>query len=79
MADYYIQDKTEIINKRVDDAFLEISVLESKTGGLNNKYLELKQELLCLQAEQKSNLLWTRILTGVNVLMWIILLILAFI
>lgn len=79
MADYYIQDKTEIINKRVDDAFLEISILESKTGGLNNKYSELKQELLCLQAEQKSNLLWTRILTGVNVLMWIILLILAFI
>ena len=79
MADYYIQDKTEIINKRVDDAFLEISVLESKTGGLNKKYSELKQELLCLQAEQKSNLLWTRILTGVNVLMWIILLILAFI
>ena len=74
-----LTDTTTEINKRIDDAFIELSVLESKTGGLNNKYTELKQELLCLQAEQKSNLLWTRILTGVNVLMWIILIILAFI
>ena len=74
-----LTDTTTEINRRIDDAFIELSVLESKTGGLNNKYTELKQVLLCLQAGQKSNLLWTRILTGVNVLMWIILLILAFI
>lgn len=78
MANYYIQDKTEELNKRIDDAFLEISVLESKTGGLDNKYTELKRELLYLQNLQKSILLWARILTGISVVMWIIILLLAF-
>ena len=78
MAEPYIQSNTDIINKRVDDAFIELSVLESKTGGLNNKYTELKRELLYLQNLQKSILLWARILTGISVVMWIIILLLAF-
>ncbi len=79
MAEYYIQDKTAELNKRVDDAFMELHTQLGRLNGLTRDYTELRQELLRLQAEQKSNLLWTRILTGVNVLMWIILLILAFI
>lgn len=79
MAEYYIQDKTAELDKRIDDAFIELSVLESKTGGLNNKYTELKQELIRLQEAQKSALLWTRILTGISAVCWIILLILLFI
>ncbi len=79
MAEYYIQDKTAELNKRVDDAFMELHTQLGRLNGLTRDYTELKQELLRLQAKQKSNLLWTRILTGVNVLMWIILLILAFI
>lgn len=78
MAEPYIQSNTDIINKRVDDAFIELSVLESKTGGLDNKYTELKRELLYLQNLQKSILLWARILTGISVVMWIIILLLAF-
>jgi hypothetical protein len=78
MAEPYIQSNTDIINKRIDDAFIELSVLESKTGGLNNKYTELKRELLYLQNLQKSILLWARILTGISVVMWIIILLLAF-
>lgn len=78
MAEPYIQSNTDIINKRIDDAFIELSVLESKTGGLDNKYTELKRELLYLQNLQKSILLWARILTGISVVMWIIILLLAF-
>lgn len=78
MAEPYIQSNTDIINKRVDEAFIELSVLESKTGGLDNKYTELKRELLYLQNLQKSILLWARILTGISVVMWIIILLLAF-
>ena len=81
MAEYRTEltDTTAEINKRIDDAFIELSVLESKTGGLNNKYTELKRELLNLQKLQKSNLLWARILVGISAVMWIILLILLFI
>lgn len=79
MAEPYIQSNADIINKRIDDAFIELSVLESKTGGLDKKYTELKQELIKLQEAQKSTLLWTRILTGISAVMWVILLILLFI
>ena len=67
------------VNKRVDDAFIELSVLEDKTGGLDCKYAELKRELIKVQAEQKLNFLWLRVLTGISVVMGIILLILQFI
>lgn len=81
MAEYRTEltDTTAELNKRIDDAFIELSVLESKTGGLNNKYAELKRELLNLQELQKSNLLWARILTGITAVMGIILFILLFI
>ena len=74
-----LTDTKAELNKRIDDAFIELSVLESKTGGLNNKYAELKRELLNLQKLQKSNLLWVRILAGISAVMWIILFILIFI
>ena len=81
MAEYRTEltDTTAELNKRIDDAFIELSVLESKTGGLNNKYTELKRELLNLQELQKSNLFWARILTGISAVMWVILLISLFI
>ena len=81
MAEYRTEltDRTAELNKRIDDAFIELSVLESKTGGLNNKYTELKRELLNSQKLQKSSLLWVRILTGISAVMWIILFILLFI
>ena len=79
MADYYIQDKTEELNKRIDDAFMELDTQRNRMSGLTREYSELKQDLLRLQDEQKSNLLWTRILTGISAGLWFILLILKFI
>lgn len=79
MAEYYIQNKTEEINKRVDDAFMELHTHLGRLNGLTMDYTELRHELLRLQEKHKSNLLWTRILTGVNVTIWVILLILKFV
>ena len=67
MADYYIQDKTEELNKRIDDAFMELDTQRNRMSGLTREYSELKQDLLRLQEEQKSNLLWTRILTAFGI------------
>ena len=82
MAEPYqieLTDKTSELNKRVDDAFMELHTHLGRLKGLTMDYTELRQELLRLQEKQKSNLLWTRILTGVNVTMWVILLILKFV
>ena len=79
MNEYYIQDKTAELNKRIDDAFTELDTQRNRQKGLTQDYNELKRELLRLQAEQKSNLLWTRILTGISAGLWVILLILKFI
>lgn len=79
MAEYYIQDKATELNKRIDDAFTELDTQRNRMSGLTKECNELKQELLRLQAERKKNLLWTRILTGMSIGLWFILLILKFI
>lgn len=79
MTEYYIQDKTEELNKRIDDAFTELDTQRNRMSGLTRECNELKRELLRLQEEQKSNLLWTRILTGVLVGFVILRLVLLFI
>ena len=77
--EYYIQDETEELNKRVDDAFTELDTQRNRMSGLTKECYELKQELLRLQEEQKSNLLQTHILTGVLVGFVILRLVLLFI
>ena len=81
MAEYRTEltDTNAEINKRIDDAFMELHTQLGRMNGLTRDYSELKQELIKLQEAQKSNLLWTRLLTGISAVMWIILLILLFI
>lgn len=45
MADCYIQDKTEELNKRVDDAFIELDTQRNRISGLTRENSELKQEI----------------------------------
>ena len=71
-----ITDTNTIINKRIDDAFTELNNQRNLTSSLIRDYRQLKAELVSLQDKQKSNLLWTRMLTGVSAVMWVILLIL---
>jgi len=63
-AEYYIQNETEGLNKRIDDAFIELNTQRNRISGLTRECNELKQEVLHIQKEQKSTLLWMRILTG---------------
>ncbi len=72
MADYYIQDKTEELNKRIDDTFTELDTRRNRMSELTKECNELKQELLRLQEEQKLELSWIRILS-VGVAMFTIL------
>lgn len=67
------------INKRIDDAFSELNTHYNRMSGLTRDYRELKQELMRLQSEQESNLLWLRILAGISTVMWILMFILLFI
>lgn len=67
------------VNKRIDDAFMELHTHLGRMNGLTRDYLELKQELMRLQSEQESNLLWLRILAGISTVMWILMFILLFI
>ena len=82
MAEPYqakLTDKTAELNKRIDDAFMELHTQLGRMNGITRDYTELKQELLLLKNLQKVNLLWSRILTGISAVMWVILFILLFI
>ena len=77
--DQWLNAEAVDVNKRIDDAFLELHTHLSRMNGLTRDYSELKQELIRLQSEQESNLLWLRILAGISTVMWIIMFILLFI
>lgn len=56
MADYYIQDKTEELNKRIDDAFTELDTQSNRISGLTKENSELKQEIKRLESRiNKTN------------------------
>lgn len=78
MAEYYIQDKTEELNKRIDDAFYAVEYVKEREKGLTFEISDLKQELIRLQAEEETNRLVSKILTGTQVGLCILLLVLKF-
>lgn len=45
MDEYYIQDKTEELNRRIDDAFTELDTQRNRISGLTREKSELKQEI----------------------------------
>lgn len=49
MNEYYIQDETEKLNKRVDDAFTELDVQRNRMSGLTKENAELKHEINMLK------------------------------
>lgn len=56
MADCYIQDKTEELNKRIDDAFTELGTQRNRMSGLTRENCELKQEIERLESRiSKTN------------------------
>ena len=75
----WLNDEAVDVNKRIDDAFSELNTHYNRMSSLTRDYRELKQELMRLQSEQESNLLWLRILAGISTVMWILMFILLFI
>jgi peptidoglycan hydrolase CwlO-like protein len=56
MNEYYIQDKTEELNKRIDDAFAELDAQRNRMSGLTRENSELKQEIVRLESRiNKTN------------------------
>ena len=56
MAEYYIQDKTEKLNKRIDDAFTDLETQRNRMSGLTRENSELKQEIERLESRiNKTN------------------------
>lgn len=56
MTEYYIQDKTEELNKRIDDAFIELGTQKNRISGLTKENFELKQEIERLESRiNKTN------------------------
>lgn len=55
MANYY--DKTEELNKRIDDAFTELDTQRNRMSGLTRENSELKQEIERLESRiNKTNI-----------------------
>lgn len=50
MAEYYIQNKTEELNKRINDAFTELDTQRNRMSGLTRENSELKQEIERLES-----------------------------
>ena len=56
MAEYYIQDETEELNKRIDDAFTELDTQRNRISGLTKENSELKREIVWLESKiNKTN------------------------
>lgn len=56
MAEYYIQDETEELNKRIDDAFTELDTQRNRISGLTKENSELKREIVWLEIKiNKTN------------------------
>lgn len=56
MAEYYIQDETAELNKRIDDAFTELDTQRNRISGLTRENSELKQEIERLESRiNKTN------------------------
>lgn len=75
MAEYYIQDKTAELNKRVDDAFTELDTQRNRMSGLTRENSELKQEIVRL-ADKVHNLriflaLFSIVAVGIWAIQWV--------
>lgn len=72
MNEYYIQDKTSELNKRIDDAFTELAAQRNRINGLTKENSELKNELIRLQEVQKLKSLLLRTILGIMSFLWIL-------
>ena len=72
MADYYILDKTEELNKRIDDAFTELDTQRNRISGLTRENSELKQEIKILTDKVHNLRIFLGLLSMIAVGIWTI-------
>ena len=75
-AEYYIQDATEGLSTRIDDAFTELDTQRNRISGLTRENSELKREIIRL-TDEVHNLriflgLFSIIAVGIWTIQWII-------
>lgn len=78
MYETSISDKYTDLNNRIDDAFYAVEYVKEREKGLTLEISDLKQELIRLQAEEETNRKVNKILTGTQVGLCILLLLLKF-
>ena len=78
MYETNISDKYTELNNRIDDAFYAVEQVKEREKGLTLEISDLKKELIRLQAEEETNRKVNKILTGTQVGLCILLLLLKF-
>lgn len=76
MAEYYIQDEMEELNKRIDDAFTELDTQRNRMSGLTRENAELKQEIIRLEDKVHNLRIFLGLLSMIAVGIWYIQLVL---
>ena len=76
MPEYYIQDKTAELNKRIDDAFTELDTQRNRMSGLTRENSELKQEIERLEDKVHNLRIFLGLLSMIAVGIWYIQLVL---
>lgn len=78
MYETNISDRYTDLNNRIDDAFYAVEYVKEREKGLTLEISDLKEELIRLQAEEETNRKVNKILTGTQVGLCILLLLLKF-
>lgn len=78
MNETNISDKYTDLSNRIDDAFYAVEYVKEREKGLTLEISDLKEELIRLQAEEETNRKVNKILTGTQVVLCILLLLLKF-
>ena len=79
MYETNISDKYTDLSNRIDNAFYAVECVKEREKGLTLEISDLKKELIRLQAEEDTNRKVSKILTGTQVGLCILLLLLKFI
>ena len=76
MYETNISDKYTELSNRIDDSFYAVEQVREREKGLTLEISDLKKELIRLQAEEETNRKVNKILTGTQVGLCILLLLL---
>jgi len=71
-AEYYIQDETDGLSKRIDEAFTELDTQRNRISELTRENSELKQEIKRLDDEVHNLRIFLGLFSIIAVVVWYI-------